>query len=187
MKPFPRARAISSKESRPSLENGETSFRVYYGATGAAIPFMWESQPGTPKHPNFDKNDNIVPPLTPPPSFTSTPSRDFSGKARKHNKIFRAFLSSFSRRSRSHVTPTPSLSYSNSYSSPLSWSTSSTSSSSPLSSPRKKCDISHRRNFSFCTSSSAKSSLFAEEEEEHNGEKYQGSTLCFGFKTQQRY
>ncbi|KAH9604306.1 hypothetical protein KSS87_019892 [Heliosperma pusillum] len=36
-------RAIMSKEN---TADGETSFRVYYGTTGAAVPFMWESHPG---------------------------------------------------------------------------------------------------------------------------------------------
>ncbi|XP_021732662.1 uncharacterized protein LOC110699470 [Chenopodium quinoa] len=189
MEPFPMARVFSSKENKQSLETGETSFRVYYGATGATIPFMWESQPGTPKHPIFSKNDNIVPPLTPPPSYSLRGS-SCNKKSTKYNKIFRAFISSFSRSSRSrssHVTPTSSLSLSlsscNSYSSPLSWSTSSTSSSSPRSSPRGKCNKSHRRSFSF-GNPREKSPFFGEEEEERNVGGL-GSIMCFGFKKQQ--
>ncbi|KMT18893.1 hypothetical protein BVRB_2g029940 [Beta vulgaris subsp. vulgaris] len=185
MKPFPRARALSSKENRGNVETGETSFRVYYGETGAAVPFMWESQPGTPKHPIFDKNDNILPPLTPPPSYCG--SRTFgdpSKKGRKY-KVFRAIFYSIARKSHSHVTPTSSLSSCNSYSSPLSWSSSSTSSTSPQTSPRRKCNKarSHRRSFSFC-SPREKSPLFYEGEEDKNVE-YSTSSMCFGFKKQQ--
>lgn len=182
-----RARALSSKETRVSVDTGETSFRVYYGATGAAVPFMWESQPGTPKHPIFSKNDNTLPPLTPPPSYCSRPSSDPSNISRKH-KIFRTFLSSITRRSRSHVTPTSSLSISscNSYSSPLSWSTStsstSTRSSSPRSSPRKKCNKSHKRSFSFC-SLRENAPLFGKEEQDENVGSLP-SPFCFGFKKQ---
>lgn len=179
MEPFPMARVLSSKENN---ETGETSFRVYYGATGAAVPFMWESQPGTPKHPIFDKNVNFVPPLTPPPSYCYRD--DPCKKTRKHKIIFRAFVSSitFTRsrssttsRSTSHnVTPTSSSS--------SSWSTSSTSStSSPRSPPRRK---SHRRSFSFC---SVREPLFGEDEaEEEQNARSIGSVMCFGFKKQQQ-
>ncbi|XP_006645533.2 serine/arginine repetitive matrix protein 2 [Oryza brachyantha] len=43
------------------------SFRVYYGvASAGSVPFMWESQPGTPKNAICDA---VLPPLTPPPSY----------------------------------------------------------------------------------------------------------------------
>ncbi|KAL1213343.1 hypothetical protein V5N11_028243 [Cardamine amara subsp. amara] len=46
------------------------SFRIYYydGAVGA-VPFEWESHPGTPKHPSSELPP--PPPLTPPPSHFS--------------------------------------------------------------------------------------------------------------------
>ncbi|GJW04029.1 aspartate aminotransferase isoform 1 [Tanacetum coccineum] len=48
---------------------GESSFRVlYYGASTGSVPFMWESQPGTPKH---SLTQSSLPPLTPPPSYQS--------------------------------------------------------------------------------------------------------------------
>ncbi|KAJ9185464.1 hypothetical protein P3X46_005102 [Hevea brasiliensis] len=55
---------LLSKES--SMAN--PSFRVYYGDVTVAVPFMWESQPGTPKH-SF--GETTLPPLTPPPSYYS--------------------------------------------------------------------------------------------------------------------
>ncbi|EAY72678.1 hypothetical protein OsI_00544 [Oryza sativa Indica Group] len=43
------------------------SFRVYYGvASAGSVPFLWESQPGTPKN---AMSDAVLPPLTPPPSY----------------------------------------------------------------------------------------------------------------------
>ncbi|KAL7146694.1 hypothetical protein ABFS83_06G058600 [Erythranthe nasuta] len=52
-------------------QGGEASFRVlYYGGAAGSVPFTWESQPGTPKH---AFNDNPLPPLTPPPSYMSSP------------------------------------------------------------------------------------------------------------------
>uniref|UniRef100_A0A0D9UX64 Uncharacterized protein n=1 Tax=Leersia perrieri TaxID=77586 RepID=A0A0D9UX64_9ORYZ len=44
------------------------SFRVYYGvASAGSVPFLWESQPGTPK--NDAVSHSVLPPLTPPPSY----------------------------------------------------------------------------------------------------------------------
>lgn len=45
-----------------------SSFRVYYGGVSVAVPFMWESQPGTPK---YSFGETTLPPLTPPPSYYS--------------------------------------------------------------------------------------------------------------------
>ncbi|KAF0928148.1 hypothetical protein E2562_038055 [Oryza meyeriana var. granulata] len=43
------------------------SFRVYYGvASAGSVPFLWESQPGTPKS---SPSTAVLPPLTPPPSY----------------------------------------------------------------------------------------------------------------------
>ncbi|XP_040380368.1 uncharacterized protein LOC102701450 [Oryza brachyantha] len=43
------------------------SFRVYYGvASAGSVPFLWESQPGTPKS---SPCTAVLPPLTPPPSY----------------------------------------------------------------------------------------------------------------------
>ncbi|PKA67234.1 alkylated DNA repair protein [Apostasia shenzhenica] len=44
-----------------------TSNRVYYGVAACAVPFIWESQPGTPK--NTTASAAAIPPLTPPPSY----------------------------------------------------------------------------------------------------------------------
>ncbi|KAJ4824525.1 hypothetical protein Tsubulata_006936 [Turnera subulata] len=58
---------IMSKET--SMAN--SSSRVYYGGASGAIPFMWESCPGTPKNASYD-DASFNPPLTPPPSHDST-------------------------------------------------------------------------------------------------------------------
>lgn len=63
---------LLSKESS-SIAN--SSFRVYYAGVAGAVPFVWESQPGTPKHTLFTDSISGLPPLTPPPSsFRSTAS-----------------------------------------------------------------------------------------------------------------
>ena len=53
---------LLSKES--SLAN--SSFRVYYGGASGAVPFLWESQPGTPKN---TISTSTSTPLAPPPSY----------------------------------------------------------------------------------------------------------------------
>ncbi|XP_078436348.1 uncharacterized protein LOC144707098 [Wolffia australiana] len=53
---------LLSKESSAA----NASFRVYYGGASGAVPFLWESCPGTPKHLS---EDTALPPLTPPPSY----------------------------------------------------------------------------------------------------------------------
>ncbi|KAL6848126.1 hypothetical protein ACP4OV_022254 [Aristida adscensionis] len=75
--------AIVGKEEPLELEQGSKvfsklfsressaaapSFRVYYGvASAGSVPFLWESQPGTPK--NDAVSTDTLPPLTPPPSY----------------------------------------------------------------------------------------------------------------------
>lgn len=53
--------------------------QVYYGDAPVAVPFKWESQPGTPR---VRFRETPLPPLTPPPSYLfntpKTPSKKFS-------------------------------------------------------------------------------------------------------------
>ncbi|RDY03285.1 hypothetical protein CR513_13143, partial [Mucuna pruriens] len=68
---------LMSKET--SMAN--SSSRVfYYGETSIAVPFMWEAQPGTPKHPS---SETCLPPLTPPPSYYSN-SKFIVGSRKAH-------------------------------------------------------------------------------------------------------
>ncbi|KAK9683615.1 hypothetical protein RND81_10G153400 [Saponaria officinalis] len=175
-----RARAISSKaEKRASCEIGEASFRVYYGTTGAAVPFIWESQPGTPKHPIFRtsriENDDYIPPLTPPPSYT-TSSLTLGHTSRKCRKsrIFDVIFSLVSRKN-SDVTPTSTLMSSSSLSSI------SSTRLGERKSVKNKC---HRRNVSF-SSFGAKSPLFGEEDHNSNNNNMgspNSRVMCMGFK-----
>jgi hypothetical protein len=116
---FPR---LLSKET--SLAN--SSCRVlYYGGASGAVPFTWESQPGTPKHTLSDQAS--LPPLTPPPSYYS---KSFSNSLKNSSKpnLLCALFPKLSPR-KALVSPSSSLS-SVSSSSSSSWS-SSTYSSSP--------------------------------------------------------
>ncbi|KAE8770506.1 hypothetical protein D1007_57706 [Hordeum vulgare] len=77
---------LLTKES--SLAN--PSFR-YYGAGPAAVPFGWESQPGTPKDASCRALPAaaVVPAITPPPSYhlrTPGSSRRHGGSGRQHGR-----------------------------------------------------------------------------------------------------
>nr|GMD73220.1 pentatricopeptide repeat-containing protein At3g62890-like [Ipomoea batatas] len=53
------------------------SFEVYYGGAPVGVPFRWESCPGTPR---VKSRETRLPPLTPPPSFMSSPARKDAAK-----------------------------------------------------------------------------------------------------------
>nr|XP_027104207.1 uncharacterized protein LOC113725301 [Coffea arabica] len=102
--------------SKESSKREEASFRVlYYGGNSGSIPFMWESQPGTPKH-TF--SDNSLPPLTPPPSYQlSTPRMKTMQKRSKpnfFNSIFPRASSKKSAGKSASFSPPSSLAYSSS-------------------------------------------------------------------------
>ncbi|KAD0215468.1 hypothetical protein R6Q59_026790 [Mikania micrantha] len=54
------------------------STEVYYGGAPVAVPFKWESQPGTPR---VRFHEKPLPPLTPPPSFLFNPPRTPNSKS----------------------------------------------------------------------------------------------------------
>ncbi|CAA7026373.1 unnamed protein product [Microthlaspi erraticum] len=76
----------------------------YYGGSSAAVPFKWESQPGTPSRlfkrssaSGFDSDSDfsspVSAPLTPPPSyFNASPSSTKSVNPKKNNSHFRSLL-----------------------------------------------------------------------------------------------
>ncbi|GJN37386.1 hypothetical protein PR202_gb26332 [Eleusine coracana subsp. coracana] len=67
LKPQGSSKVFSKLFSRESSA-AAPSFRVYYGvASAGSVPFLWESQPGTPK--NDAVSAATLPPLTPPPSY----------------------------------------------------------------------------------------------------------------------
>ncbi|KAK9291219.1 hypothetical protein L1049_009407 [Liquidambar formosana] len=92
---------LLSKET--SMAN--PSFRVYYGGASGAVPFMWESQPGTPKHTFCD---NTLPPLTPPPSYYFNSTKKPIKKHSRSNLLHSLFPRMI--RKKDHVPPSPSSS-----------------------------------------------------------------------------
>lgn len=93
---------------------GNPSLQVlYYGVASGAVPFLWESQPGTPKH---SSSASALPPLTPPPSyFYRTRSKPVDEQPSK-SRFIHAMLPKLSLR-KAHISPSSSLSSSASSSS----------------------------------------------------------------------
>lgn len=151
---------VLSKES--SMAN--PSFKVYYGGLPGNVPFMWESQPGTPKH-KF--SEETLPPLTPPPSYYSrNPTKKPFKKHSRSNLLHTLFLK-ISLNKKNHLPQSPS----------------STSSSS--SSLFSKSDSSMRVPMNSCGSrfSSPSSSFdFRGDYEEEGVVGSPTSTFCFGFR-----
>ncbi|WVZ72409.1 hypothetical protein U9M48_020875 [Paspalum notatum var. saurae] len=149
------------------------SFRVYYGvASAGSVPFLWESQPGTPK--NDAISTATLPPLTPPPSYYTARQQQATHHGHGHHhrsvaaaggkKHSRQYISIFSailpkiilhRRSRSSSTGSPSAasSCSSSSASSSAFSSSAASSASSLSFRSAKspaaCSSMRNRVFAF--------------------------------------
>ncbi|KAK4396046.1 hypothetical protein Sango_1441200 [Sesamum angolense] len=78
---------LLSKESSKS----NPSFRVYYGDhVPSAVPFMWETRPGTPKH--TSSHNSHIPPLTPPPSYYTNNLTNSNNHYSRSKLLFRTFL-----------------------------------------------------------------------------------------------
>ncbi|KAG8053374.1 hypothetical protein GUJ93_ZPchr0001g30815 [Zizania palustris] len=130
------------------------SFRVYYGvASAGSVPFLWESQPGTPKN---AISNTALPPLTPPPSYYTAGAKEAasqkgSGGGRKYG-ILRSILFLPKIRLRkarpSSISPTSSCSSSSTTSSSLSFSSSYSLSFRSMQSPSCSSMRSHARAFS---------------------------------------
>ncbi|XP_050217729.1 uncharacterized protein LOC126668584 [Mercurialis annua] len=119
----------------------------YHGRSSVAVPFTWESQPGTPKIKYY--RENPLPPLTPPPSyFYNTPTKKHS-KPNNNNLLSTIFpkrvspaSSSSSSSSSSFSSRMPSTSFYSVPSSPITVSRSRVRHGT--SNPRKSFDLSSR-------------------------------------------
>ncbi|CAL4958448.1 unnamed protein product [Urochloa decumbens] len=154
------------------------SFRVYYGvASAGSVPFLWESQPGTPK--NDAVSATTLPPLTPPPSYytarqhhkSAAAANSGAGKV-KHSKPKHQYTSIFSailpklilhRRSRSSSSsvsggsPSAASTCSSSSSSSSAFSSSAASSASfrSVQSPAAACSSMRSRVYAFSAGDAA--------------------------------
>ncbi|MQL79076.1 hypothetical protein Taro_011506 [Colocasia esculenta] len=153
---------LLSKESSAA----NPSFRVYYGGASGAVPFRWESLPGTPKHPSMA---TALPPLTPPPSYQFTPrgartARRCSSAASRSSLLNSILPRLTQRKPRAPSSPPGSLSSSVS---------SSASSFSPMGS-------SNYRGRSRSRFSSPRSSFSSMPDDDESDAGSPTSTLCFG-------
>lgn len=76
VKPQPHERKSSATSKRLSKQGSistNSASEVYYGDSNVSVPFRWESSPGTPKINMGERRP--LPPLTPPPSYLSSPAR----------------------------------------------------------------------------------------------------------------
>ncbi|KAL7113840.1 hypothetical protein ACP275_04G083900 [Erythranthe tilingii] len=83
----------------PIMIDDASSDDVYYRSESSVgnIPFVWESQPGTPKYKSSWRPESplLIPPLTPPPSFHSSPAAVSTKKnhsQRKKNNLVPSVL-----------------------------------------------------------------------------------------------
>ncbi|XP_039136546.1 uncharacterized protein LOC120273874 [Dioscorea cayenensis subsp. rotundata] len=148
---------LLSKES--SLAN--PSFRVYYGVASGAVPFMWESQPGTPKN---TMHTPTLPPLTPPPSYHSNLHNKKTTKknSKGHSNLINTILPRLALKNKTQPSSPAS--------SPLSSSSSSFNSSGKY--PRRRQSCSTRLSFSSA----------GDEEDSDDIGRSPRSTLCFGMR-----
>ncbi|XWS71931.1 hypothetical protein CRYUN_Cryun03dG0180900 [Craigia yunnanensis] len=146
------------------------SFEDYHGGASVAIPFNWESEPGTPKV----KSREIpsLPPLTPPPSyFYSTQKRTIKNHS-KHKLLDTIFPKRSCRKTRVKLSPASSSSSSASSSRSSSpWQRSYSVPSSPIRASNLYAQNELSRAKLFCDSRA--------NEEEHEY-KSSVSTPCFG-------
>ncbi|XP_022134140.1 putative protein TPRXL [Momordica charantia] len=163
---FTRPAPVLSKEANSAANS---SFRVYYGGASGAIPFRWESRPGTPKH---SYSETSIPPLTPPPSYY-TSSHSNSKASSKPTLLSSIFPRLAPRRSRNSPSSFSSASLSSSFSS---WSSSRSSSSS---SPKLNF-FKRRRSISDTPSLPFEYSFDDGDGDEPGSSNSPTSTLCFG-------
>ncbi|KAL2488555.1 uncharacterized protein Fot_41847 [Forsythia ovata] len=160
----PEEKFSSRRLSRELSISTDNSIEVYYRDSSVGVPFLWESQPGTPKV-KF-RRETPLPPLTPPPSFHSSPARN-PAKIHLKSNLIQSFLPKLNvKKSQFQQSSPSSSSSSSSLSSP--WSSHSVP-SSPFSTLNSR---EQQRRFS-----SPRMSFHSRIDEDDYGST--ASTLCF--------
>ncbi|XP_062209469.1 uncharacterized protein LOC133911288 [Phragmites australis] len=113
---------VAAAMERSSLANA--SFRVYYSLRAGAVPFLWESAPGTPKSgagatasvspaETAASAAELLPRIAPPPSHQSSQLKGRRCRVRSSwpaaRGVLRALLGVLGIRRRSHRRPTSYL------------------------------------------------------------------------------
>ncbi|KAK8542333.1 hypothetical protein V6N13_137092 [Hibiscus sabdariffa] len=148
------SRLMSKEISMPN-----SSSRVYYAGASLAVPFTWESHPGTPKHPACDAT---LPPLTPPPSYhSSSQSKSKQKKSSKSTLLGSIF---------------PCLNHA----SLSSWSSLHGPDSNPFANSSMNRKLMERRRSYFSYSRPPPVHNCMDEDDKGDGLGFPTSTLCFG-------
>uniref|UniRef100_A0ACD6AAV9 Uncharacterized protein n=1 Tax=Avena sativa TaxID=4498 RepID=A0ACD6AAV9_AVESA len=94
----------TATEGRGFDGKANSSFRVYYSLRAGAVPFLWESAPGTPKRKSAAATNAVVPengaagdggaamllpPISPPPSYQSL---ELKGRRRRRRRSRSSWL-----------------------------------------------------------------------------------------------
>ncbi|CAJ1810467.1 unnamed protein product [Sphenostylis stenocarpa] len=145
---------LLSKENSLS----KPSFRM-----AVAVPFVWESQPGTPK---YTFSEGTLPPLTPPPSYYVNSTN--KNKPVKKSSRSNLFLALFPKINLKKTILSPSSSSSLSSPSPSRLSTSDSSKVVPVGKHSRRRFLSFGSSFDF------------RGDDEDEGSTSPTSTLCFG-------
>ncbi|KAL9342757.1 hypothetical protein Peur_066082 [Populus x canadensis] len=167
----------SSKRVTRDVSMANLSTEDYHVGASVAVPFTWESQPGTPK---IKFRENPLPPLTPPPSyFYNTPKRP-TKKLSKSSLLDSIFPKRSTRKTNVPVSPASSSSSSSSSSRlSSSWSATYSVPSSPMKISKSRGSYSGmsspRQYFD-----SRKMMLNHDDQDHENECEYPVSTFCFG-------
>ncbi|KAF5738422.1 hypothetical protein HS088_TW13G01321 [Tripterygium wilfordii] len=106
---------LMSKELMASSSSSNISSHHYYVGASGAVPFMWESQPGTPKHVIFSdissSSSSLIPPLTPPPSHNNKSSMQMVNNKNNRKSKTRCFTNIFLSWKNIMFSPSSPLSY----------------------------------------------------------------------------
>lgn len=170
----------SSKRVARDVSMASLSTEDYHVGASVAVPFTWESQPGTPK---IRFRENPLPPLTPPPSyFYNTPKRP-TERPTKSSLLNSIFPKRSTRKTSLPASPASSSSSSSSSSRlSSSWPATYSVPSSPMKISRSRGGyngISSPRQY-FDDTRKTMPNHDGQEHENKYCDEYPVSTLCFG-------
>ncbi|KAJ9543631.1 hypothetical protein OSB04_023338 [Centaurea solstitialis] len=80
-----RSSTSSRRLSNEQVAMHHSSGEVYYAGAPVAVPFKWESQPGTPR---VGFRETPLPPLTPPPSFLFNSPKQPTKRPQNQKEVF---------------------------------------------------------------------------------------------------
>ncbi|KAJ6421856.1 hypothetical protein OIU84_026892 [Salix udensis] len=150
----------------------------YHVGASVAVPFTWESQPGTPK---IMHRENPLPPLTPPPSYSYKNPKRAAKKFSKSNILDSIFPKCSTRKANLPVSPAASSSSSSSKLS-SSWSATCSVPSSPARVSKSRGSYHGISSSSRRYYDSRKTMLDHRDDQDRDNEcESPVSTLCFGF------